>query len=757
MLSRGDINRALRAFTLASGLWGAWGQMVGIGTAVFTGYALSTGADASDIAFFTSVAYLLAPIQLISSVFSHRITNKKRFVVGGGFFEALFRGSLVVIPLVFARSHWSAMFLLLLALGLICGTMYSPFYSSWLATTIPANVRARFTSRQTIVSSLAGMLAGIVAGGFVDRFAEVEKHTRFALVFLGATFLGWAGYAAVSRAPFPRQTEPPGRNNLRGLLQPFTDRNFRHALLFYASWNFAIGLSGPLFSVFMLERLQLSYTAISLLNALSMVTTVIGYQVWGGLIDRFGSKPVLQILLIPSALYPILWALASPGAYVLVSVAMALTGFIISGITIGITPLLYGLLPQDDQNQKVTYLASWSTSVNLIYALGPLLGSLLVRSFKGVEIGVMGFSIGNLQILFLLSAAARVIPTILLRSVVETRAISSWRLLSQIFQGNLLSYAYHNVIYSLATEEGRRARAMFALGKSGNPLALEQLVHALADASPKVRSQAARALGETGAEEAADVLIKELLNGASDIRSEAAEALGRLKHPRAIDPLIEALDDEDPRVRISAIRGLAEIGGEDVQELLFWYFSSSFEPRTFPTLVEALANMEDQRVVKQALQHLDRFSSPAIRLQLLNSVCRALGAEGQFYRLLSQEDDKRYDELGRLLKRTASTLTTTSALDGTTRQDLNRLFRDLIRHYEQNNIVGMMEQGSAIINLIRDGLVVKDQGAYETLSIYLVILAMNTFMTSDACRDLPVAQEIFLTVCLSRIAELLRA
>ena len=53
-LTRGEVNRAMRGFITASGLWGIWGQTIGIGTAVFTGYLLHLGADESYIALLTS-------------------------------------------------------------------------------------------------------------------------------------------------------------------------------------------------------------------------------------------------------------------------------------------------------------------------------------------------------------------------------------------------------------------------------------------------------------------------------------------------------------------------------------------------------------------------------------------------------------------------------------------------------------------------------------------------------------------------------
>ena len=68
-------------------------------------------------------------------------------------------------------------------------------------------------------------------------------------------------------------------------------------------------------------------------------------------------------------------------------------------------------------------------------------------------------------------------------------------------QGNLLGYAYNATIFNIAHAERTRARAAEALDVQGNPLAIEQLVEATADASPLVRKSAATALGESGVDE----------------------------------------------------------------------------------------------------------------------------------------------------------------------------------------------------------------------------------------------------------------
>ncbi|MDA0336803.1 MAG: MFS transporter [bacterium] len=753
-LTRGEARRAMRGFIAASGFWGMWGQTVGIGTAVFTGYALHLGADAAYVALFTSVAYLLAVGQLIVPVLGRKLRRRKRYIVSVGFAEILFRSSPALIPFLFVEHLRLEAMMVFVGIGLLCGYSLSPFYNTWVINAVPENIRARFTSRQTIISTLVAMFSGFAVGRYIDSFAPDEKQVGFNVVFGVGALFGWLGYTALSRTPFASGADMrEGGDTVGGftrLMEPFRDRNFTRAVLCFGAWTLAVGIDGSLYGVFMIEHLEISYTEISLFNAVFMVTSIAGYRLWASLVDRFGSKPVLQILMVPTAFLPLIWAWNAPGAYYLVPVALALSGILFSGIIVAATPLLYGLVPAGEQ--RPYYMASWSATVNLMGAVGPFVGSLLVRLLRDISYDFNGFNVGHLQIIFMLSVVARVPAILLLKLVSDRGSISSRHLLSHLFRGNLLSYTFNTAVYNIASQEERRARAALALGRSGSPLAIEQLIQALADASPVVRRSAARALGETGSPEASESLIRELLDGESDIRSEAAEALGRLGHQGGIDPLINSLDDVDPRVRISAIRGLSEIGGPEVRELLFWYFGEHLDDTvTFPTLVDVLSHMGDHRVVKPTLHRIDRFRSAAVRLQLLNGTCHALGADGEFYRLLSYDESRRATTLTRLLRRASNSLSRSAALDVEVREQTRDGLERMRRAHDGENLDWMEEAALQVAGAIRDGLSATGRPPFEVLSIYLVILALESFLQCQARMDLPEAREIFVTVCISRI------
>ena len=74
---------------------------MGIGTAVFTGYVLHLGSDASYISPFTFVAYMLATVQLLMPV-PGRYLRGSRVIISVGMVEIALRSSPPLVPLLFA-------------------------------------------------------------------------------------------------------------------------------------------------------------------------------------------------------------------------------------------------------------------------------------------------------------------------------------------------------------------------------------------------------------------------------------------------------------------------------------------------------------------------------------------------------------------------------------------------------------------------------------------------------------------------------
>ncbi len=147
-----------------------------------------------------------------------------------------------------------------------------------------------------------------------------------------------------------------------------------------------------------------------------------------------------------------------------------------------------------------------------------------------------------------------------------------------------------------------------------------------------------------------------------------------------------------------------------------------------------------------------------MRLQLLNGVCRALGAGDQFYRLLSREDTDRVAAITRLLRRATASLGEARCIEAEYRTRLKDLCGEAAAAYEEERSEAFVESMRQITRTVRDGLRATGDQAYGVLSVYVVLIAIaiGNFINSPPRDTSPAVEEIFLTVCLNRLSALIK-
>ncbi len=737
-LSRLAVARSLRRFLYNGALWGAYSQLVTVAGPIFTGYALWMGLRESDIAAIASVVALGGLVQPFSFLLARRIRDQKAFVIGVGNLEISLVVSVLLVPFLVdspgARLVLAAGFILA---GTFMGHLVSPLYNSWFSTVLPEEIRARFLGRRMVLVSVSAMAVGYLSGRFLD--AMHGRYLGFVVPYLFAWTVGVGGYWLLVKVPFPPHIKADRGISLgKVLISPLRSPAFGRLLTFYLAWAFAALISNPFYSVFMIRDLRIKYATIGVFNIIYMATTVLGYRFWGDIVEKFGSKPVLQVLMVPRAILPLIWVVLTQGnAHLLLPMIMMLNGLTFSGLTVAVNTLLFGTVPEG--RERSAFFASWAFSNSLVASVASGLGGVLARALSPYEVSIGGITLNNIRLIFLFTALLLLMPLYLLRRVSDVKAKPAAYLLGQVLRGNPFAFAYNAFLFSHAKEASRRARAVRAMGRSRNPMAVERLVQAMGDVSPEVRVQAVKGLGETGAEEAVEPLVQELSDEESDVRAEAAEALGKLGHPKGIEPLFRALDSGDVRVQISAVRALGDIGGEEVKERLYRKLRGPFDRLLFPTLVETLGRLGDLRVVEPALEGLRHYRSPVIRLQLLNAACRALGAKDQFYRLLSLEElelaERLYNILEGLRKRFKN-------LSQERRARTSEALENLERALEEGRYGDMPELALKLAEEL--------DGEGEVIHTGLSALKLLCELHREGKTERP---EIFSVVCISRLAE----
>lgn len=116
---------------------------------------------------------------------------------------------------------------------------------------------------------------------------------------------------------------------------------------------------------------------------------------------------------------------------------------------------------------------------------------------------------------------------------------------------------------------GVRRDAVAALEGERSEVARRALLAATRDAKSRVRARAIRSLAATGDASLATLYQQALGDQSYAVIDEAAEALGKTKSPAAYGVLIRLLDQRSwrDRLRIAALRGLAELGDRRALEI----------------------------------------------------------------------------------------------------------------------------------------------------------------------------------------------
>lgn len=647
-LSPLKIRRGLSRSILA-GTVGVVFFIVAVGQ-ILTGFALRLGANSVQIGLIGALPLIVSPVQLLAAVLLERRGKRRPVwmittVVHRAVWVAILAIPFVVHPVPSMKAVWCLILLLLVSWGF--AAFSTPYWQSWIADLIPEGKGGEFWGRRTSLCTASAMISLVLLSRLLDSFPDERKFVGFALVFGIAVILGELDLIIHWGVPEPRMVMRERRPTVAEALRlPFTHKHFRGFIIAQGAWFAAVFLMAPFVNVFFLENLQLSYLTISVLNAVGQLAIVGSSHAWGFVTDRFGSKPVQKMCYALVAAYPLALVLCTKtnAMWVLVP-ASFVAGVANAGASVANMNLLLGLPPREG---KSMYLAAYNSIVQIPGAIAPVLGGLLVRSIGDRVFWADGVALDALKVLFLVSAVARLAVLPLLNLVAEVSDRSVGYVVRQMFYGNPFRLVMGMVAYGRGDEK-RRVKAARALGRSKSPLAVPGLARALDDPSRQVRGEAAKALGAMRSREAVRILLEKLKDPESGIQAESAEALGEIGDNEAVSALLERLGDADPSVRESVSWALGAIGDRRAAEPLLQSLENERDPRVFAALAEALAKLGEIRAIRSILPRMRQARLPALRRQLAVAVGNLIGRQGEFYRILEEEENTRGAAVARCL------------------------------------------------------------------------------------------------------------
>lgn len=427
---------AIRTSLKASILDGAFSTFFSCVTAevLLSNFLLELGATNLEIGLLSAIPMLANFLQPVGAYLADRTTSRHWYTLQT-FIPSRLLWLVVVVGIVswnthLTQTHQLVQWTLLIALVThIFGALGSPSWVSWMAVLVPRRLRGRYFGVRNSVSHCTNMLCVPLLGLAVSNWEGGTTQGYGAILILGilagVISLGFqffmvdvnpqASAKEITTSPEVDPTPP-----VLTLLTILKDRNFLRFLLYFGLWMFAVNLSAPFFTIYLLKDLGLDVSWVTLYSSLTAGANLLMLVMWGKLADRIGNRPLLICVGILVAVIPLLWL--GTGTDTLSLLLWLPLLYLLAGGTLSAIDLCSNNLQMEiaPVHKPPSYFAIAAAVSGLGGALGTTAGGLLVEFAD----------LGGIPGLFALSAVLRLVALFPLIFVREPRSLDLEKLLS---------------------------------------------------------------------------------------------------------------------------------------------------------------------------------------------------------------------------------------------------------------------------------------------------------------------------------------
>jgi len=356
-------------------------------------FAVRIGASNVQVALLSSLPALMSLLAMVPGArfLDSRADTKgwtRRFLLAH-------RGFYLVLALIpfFDPGRQAALLVAAVALMNLPGAVGNVGWQALISRVIPPHRRAAAFATRNRLMNLAGAVTVLLAGRGIDLMRHpLGYQIAFVLGFLFAlgelailNRLDVSGACAERPLVLQVGTEGPA---------PVRARFIRYTLIsvvFYLAWQ----TPWPLFTLYQVRVLEANNTWISLLSLANTGGSVLGFGFWARQAERRGHLWTLSVSTSGIWMVPVIYAFSTN--LPTLAAFNLLIGAVFSGVTLSLFNCLLEVTPED---RKATYIAYYTSAVNLSSVVAPMLGVALL--------GRLGFTRA-----FLLCAAFRLTASLL--------------------------------------------------------------------------------------------------------------------------------------------------------------------------------------------------------------------------------------------------------------------------------------------------------------------------------------------------------
>jgi len=389
----GDLEHRLRG-VLTSGL-ATRAMSTFTGGAFLVAFALKLGASNFVIGLLAAIPALAQLLQIPSIYLVEKIRNRRGIAVIASGADRIFWLFIALIPFFLSPGAGLVFLLVAVLLHSSLSAVTNCSWNSWMRDLVPQDQLGSFFSKRMRLMTGLGIVLSLTAGFYIDYWKKLfptNELYAYSILFSTGFLVGMLGVYFMATIPEPPMAPAERGVSFFGVLsQPFKDADFRELMMFLGSWNFAVNLAAPFFTVYMLKKLQLNMSLIIGLTIVSQIMNFWFLRTWGRFSDRYSNKSVLGVsgplfigcvLAFAFTTMPEKHVLTIP---LLIAIHI-LMGISTAGVTLASGNIGLKLAPK---GQATAYLAANSIVNSFAAGIAPVLGGRFADFFADRQLSLM--------------------------------------------------------------------------------------------------------------------------------------------------------------------------------------------------------------------------------------------------------------------------------------------------------------------------------------------------------------------------------
>ncbi|HHX59916.1 MAG TPA: MFS transporter [Epulopiscium sp.] len=372
--------------------------------AFIVGFATMIGMSPGLIGMLSAIPMLAHIFQIFGGIYFGNKTQYKLQTVGLSFIIRMLIGTIYFIPFFITKNIYQGMVLVVIYCIVSFGISFlNPPIISWIMDLSPESIRGQYFAKREMFTMIIVALSEAVLAKMLDAF-KIQGAEALGFKIIGIIIMIWAMVSIYAFSAVKEPIRPEKKQKLevkKDLKLLFKNKDFRKLGALYIIWNFSLNIGMLYIAIYIISSLKMSYLYAMIMSMLTLGFRVLSVRLWGRFVETHSWSRAIEIGAVLIGISTGLLFFANPlTALIILPISHILSGIAWGSIGITFFNLQVMFAPDESRTLYIGVLAALSGTAGFIATVG---SGFFIDVFAGIHINFLNFSIGNMQIIFLIS------------------------------------------------------------------------------------------------------------------------------------------------------------------------------------------------------------------------------------------------------------------------------------------------------------------------------------------------------------------